>query len=131
MIYCFSSHSGTVAMNPETFVRGFGRAAAYLMATNAAAESFFNSSVELRSNKVYKAISHRVPLVVAKFSQQPQVLPNTKEALASLLRKLVSVYEKSNRVRRTSKHYIDHKPPTLAIYAAKLDLASGFDNDRV
>ena len=61
MIYSFSSHNGTVAMNPPPFVRGFGRATAYLMATNAAAESFFNSSVELRSNKVYKAISRRVP----------------------------------------------------------------------
>ena len=122
-----------MAMNPETFVRGFGRAAAYLMATNAAAESFFNSSVELRSNNVYKAISRRVPLVVAKFSPQqlqvPQGLLSAKEAIASLVRKLVSVYEKSNRVRSTSKHYIDHTPPTLAIYSAKLDLASGFDNE--
>ena len=124
VIYSFSSHNSIVAVNPETFVRGFGRAAV---------ESFFNSSVELRSNKVYKATSRRVPLVVAKFSPQqlqiPQVLPSAKEALASLVRQLISIYEKSNRVRSTSKHYIDHKPPTLAIYAAKLDLASGLDDE--
>ena len=59
MVFCFWKNCPTTIFlkNPFTICLFT------VMATNAAAESFLNSSVELRSNKVYKAIRRRVPLV--------------------------------------------------------------------
>lgn len=100
-------------------------------------ESFFNPSIQLRFNKVYKAFSRRVPVVVVKFSPKqftpPGVEPSVRNKLGSLVQKLAAVYDKSDRVRKTSRYHIDHKPPTLAIYSAKLDnvgaIAADDDDD--
>ena len=91
-------------------------------------ESFFNLSVQIRFNKVYKAISRRVPLVVVKISPTQFTPPSVRNKLVSLVQKLATAYEKSNRVRTTSRSYIDHKPPTLAIYSAKLDTVADTDD---
>lgn len=67
LIYKFSLHNGTVAMYPEAFTYGLGRAAAYIMNTNKTAKSFFNPAVNIRSNHAYKAVSRRQPLVLGKY----------------------------------------------------------------
>ena len=124
LIYKFSLHNGTVAMYPEAFTYGLGRAATYIMNTNKTANSFFNPAVNIRSNHAYKAVSRRQPLVLGRFTPQLwEVVPVSKEqrlANLSVVTRLRFIYEKSNRVRSLSKHNINHQLPTLPVYRVQL-----------